>query len=61
MTIRFRVMTETDLDLDHAPGPPPDESPFAIPAVEGMPFERGSEEDEAIERVLQRSRVDAAD
>jgi hypothetical protein len=35
--------------------PVPKGSPFATPPVEGLPFKRGSEEDEAIKRVLQKS------
>ena len=31
-----------------------DESPFTTPPVEGMPFERGSAEDAAIRRILDR-------
>jgi hypothetical protein len=33
----------------------PEGSPFATPPVEGLPFKRGSEEDAAIKRVLQKS------
>jgi hypothetical protein len=47
-------MTETDQENRPAPARPPDESPFATPAVEGMPYERGSEEEAAIERVLEK-------
>jgi len=32
--------------------PNPDESPFAVHAIEGLPFDRGSEEDLAIKRIL---------
>ena len=46
-------MTETKRDRTDEPAP--EESPFATPPVEGMPFERGSEEDAAIERVLEKS------
>jgi hypothetical protein len=47
-------MTETDQEKGPASARPPDESPFATPAVEGMPYERGSEEEAAIERVLEK-------
>jgi hypothetical protein len=30
----------------------PDASPFSVPPIEGIPFEKGSEEDEAIKRIL---------
>lgn len=30
----------------------PDASPFRAAPIEGLPFERGSEEDEAIKRIL---------
>lgn len=30
----------------------PDSSPFRAAPIEGIPFERGSEEDEAIKRIL---------
>jgi len=33
----------------------PDESPFVLPAIEGMPYERGSEEDRAIRQVIEES------
>jgi hypothetical protein len=46
-------MTETEHNRIDEPAP--EESPFATPPVEGMPFERGSEEDAAIERVLEKS------
>jgi hypothetical protein len=46
-------MTETEHNRIDEPAA--DESPFATPPVEGMPFERGSEEDKAIERVLEKS------
>ena len=50
-------MTETESDrTTHEPAL--EESPFATPAVEGMPFVRGSEEDAAIERVLEKSGAD---
>jgi hypothetical protein len=33
----------------------PDESPFEVPAIEGIPYEKGSEEDLAIRRVLEEA------
>ena len=33
--------------------PAPDESPFELPPIEGIPFDADSEEARAIERVLQ--------
>jgi hypothetical protein len=36
------------------PGVDPDESPFETPAIEGMPFKRGSAEDLAIRRIVER-------
>jgi hypothetical protein len=38
-----------------SPDPVPDGSPFVTPPVEGLPFKRGSEEDVAIKRVLEKS------
>lgn len=34
------------------PGVDPDDSPFETPPIEGIPFEKGSEEDLAIRRIL---------
>lgn len=34
----------------------PDASPFAPAPTEGIPYEKGSEEDLAIERILKRAR-----
>lgn len=34
----------------------PDESPFELPAIEGLPFADDSEEARAIERVLEEAR-----
>lgn len=31
----------------------PEESPFKTPPIEGIPYERGSEEDRAIRRVIE--------
>jgi len=33
--------------------PDPDESPFEIPPIEGLPYKRGSVEEKAIERVIE--------
>jgi hypothetical protein len=46
-------MTETDRGSSPAPASVPDGSPFVTPPVEGLPFKRGSEEDRAIDRVLE--------
>jgi hypothetical protein len=35
-----------------------DDSPFETPAIEGMPYEKGSDEDAAIERVLEKTSSD---
>lgn len=35
--------------------PDPDDSPFDIPPIEGIPFKKGSEEDLAIKRILRRA------
>jgi hypothetical protein len=45
----------TEIDRSSETARDPDESPFATPAVEGLPFERGGEEDAAIDRVLEKS------
>ncbi len=54
-------MTETDHSRSGAHDPNVDDSPFATPPIEGMPFERGSEEDAAIQRVLEKSKPHADD
>ena len=38
----------------------PDESPFALPAIEGLPFKKGSEEDLAIRRVIEEGERERA-
>jgi hypothetical protein len=35
--------------------PDPDESPFEAAPIEGLPFEKGSEEDLAIQRILEEA------
>jgi hypothetical protein len=52
-------MTEIDRSPESARDP--NESPFVTPAVEGMPFERGGEEDAAIDRVLEKSAAQSDD
>jgi hypothetical protein len=43
--------------VDEPDAPDPDESPFEAAAIEGMPYERGSLEDRAIQEILaERSR-----
>jgi hypothetical protein len=37
-----------------------DESPFALPAIEGLPFKKGSEEDLAIRRVIEEGERERA-
>jgi hypothetical protein len=39
--------------------PDPEESPFEAGPIEGMPFEKGSEEDLAIQRIIEKSGSDA--
>ena len=39
--------------------PDPNASPFAVHAIEGLPFDRGSEEDLAIKRILRWGEEDA--
>jgi hypothetical protein len=58
-TIRGGAMTEIDRSPESARDP--NESPFVTPAVEGMPFERGGEEDAAIDRVLEKSAAQSDD
>lgn len=38
--------------------PDPEESPFEPGPIEGMPYERGSEEDQAIRRIIEKSGTD---
>lgn len=38
--------------------PDSEESPFESAPVEGMPYERGSEEDQAIRRIIEKSGTD---
>ena len=46
-------MSDTESKHPELPeGIDPDASPFSVPPIEGLPFERGSEEDEAIKRIL---------
>jgi hypothetical protein len=33
----------------------PDSTPFEAPPVEGIPYDRGSEEDEAVKRVIREA------
>lgn len=35
--------------------PDPNDSPFEIPPIEGIPFKKGSEEDLAIKRIIRES------
>ena len=48
-------MNEVDRAFDEVEDPNRDDSPFAVPAVEGIPYERDSEEDLAIKRVIEES------
>ena len=44
-------------DVEHAGrAVDPNDSPFAPAPTEGIPYEKGSEEDLAIERILRRTR-----
>jgi hypothetical protein len=44
-------------DVEHPVGAvDPDDSPFAPAPTEGIPYEKGSDEDLAIERILERAR-----
>lgn len=35
--------------------PDPDDSPFWVPPIEGMPYKKGSLEDRAIKRVIRKA------
>jgi hypothetical protein len=48
-------MSETDRTPPAGVDFDPDATPFVSPPIEGMPFERGSEEDAAIQRVIERA------
>lgn len=41
--------------------PDPDASPYKAPPVEGMPYERGSDEDLAIRRVIRETEAERRD
>jgi hypothetical protein len=43
-----------------APEPDPNESPFELPAIEGLPFDDDSEEAHAIKRVIEESERERA-
>ena len=45
---------------ERAPGVDPDESPFERMAIAGIPYEKGSEEDLAIRRVLEEAERERA-
>lgn len=62
-------MTEHETPEQHGAGAPspeelgldPDASPFELPPVEGMPYDKGSVEDLAVQRVIEEAdREDAA-
>ncbi len=38
-----------------APEPSPDESPFELPSIEGLPFSKDSEEARAIREVIEQA------
>lgn len=40
-------------ETESSPEVDPNDSPFAAPAVEGIPFEKGGDEDQAIRRVIE--------
>lgn len=42
-------------DNEAVPGVDPDESPFAVPPIEGLPFDDDSEEARAIARVIEEA------
>jgi len=48
-------MTDTPEKRPRRPAFDPDESPFETPSVEGIPYERGSDEDLAVRRVIEES------
>jgi hypothetical protein len=38
-----------------APPVDPDASPFELPPIEGLPYEKGSDEDRAVQRVIEEA------
>jgi hypothetical protein len=60
---RKRPENDSEKDEPIEIGVDPDESPFATPGVEGIPYKRGSREDLAVRRVIEeheRKRATAA-
>jgi hypothetical protein len=51
--LRLRTHVATEEALDHEVDP--EASPFALPPIEGLPFDRDSEEAVAIRRVIEEA------
>lgn len=54
------MATDERAGEDGAPGLDPDESPFELPPIEGLPFSKDSEEARAIREVIEEAERERA-
>jgi hypothetical protein len=52
---RREMATSKPSDRDQAPEPNPDDSPFELPPIEGIPFSKDSEEARSIRAVIEQA------
>jgi hypothetical protein len=52
---RTSVVQDERADRGGAPLVDPDASPFELPPIEGLPYEKGSDEDRAVRRVIEEA------
>jgi hypothetical protein len=50
-----RPVAERAEEPDRSVSVDPDETPFELPPIEGLPFKKGSEEDRAIEAIIREA------
>jgi hypothetical protein len=48
-------VTEQAQEPDSSLSVDPDDTPFDLPPIEGLPFKKGSEEDQAIEAIIREA------
>ena len=53
-------MSDEHVNQADAAEPDPNEGPFKAGPIEGMPYKRGSEEDLAIRRIIERAQRERA-